>query len=328
MILSLKLNHNLNLLVGLALILTTHGLNAQVGIGTTQPHPSALLDLSSQDQGLLLPRVHLNNLTKAGLNAVHDAQEGLLVFHTADSLFGGRGLYLFNGAAWQRLAFASPAHQQWQWTSSGVHYGWGDVFIGSAASTNNDLWLSRRLVDWDNSNYFIDPAAGSVLNELKLDMGSAADVSLYWDRPDTGFFAPSQGAMGFSIEGHLKWFLSSEGRFGINTSTPEADFEVNGSVKLGDSGSIISGLKRFTKTYTIPTNWTQDTWVITMDLEELQALDVPTSAFLAVQLRDAPSRQLSISSQGMDQNGFYCTIAGIDTITSGQSFKLDFITLH
>lgn len=315
------------ILMAVILYATLWDAHGQVGIGTTEPHPSALLELSSPDQGLLLPRVGLNDLSKAGLNSNHEAQEGLLVYHNTERLFGGRGLYVFDGDSWRGLSFNRPDHQQWQWSGLGLHYSHGDVYVGSSASTNNNLWLSRRLVDWDNSNYFLDPAAGSVFNEIKLDRGSPSDVSLYFDRSDTGFFAPFDGAMGFSVLGNLRLFLSLQGEFGINTQDPVADLDVHGSVKLGPHSSIIQGLKRFSRVCIIPQNWPEDTFVVTLDSGELFDLNIPISAFIQAQMRDAPSRQIRISSHGMDQNGYYLTIAGIDSTAQGQTFTLDFLAL-
>ncbi len=49
----------------------------QVGIGTTTPHPSAVLDLSSSTQGLLIPR-----MTSAQRTDIVSPASGLLVFDT------------------------------------------------------------------------------------------------------------------------------------------------------------------------------------------------------------------------------------------------------
>jgi hypothetical protein len=299
----------------------------QVGIGTTDPDPSAILDLFSPDRGLLLPRVQLSNLSKDGLSPALEAREGLLVYQRTDTLFGDRGLYVFDGSAWRGLSFNRPEYQQWQWNGSGLHYSSGDVFIGESASTNNNLWLSRRLVDWDNSNYFLDPAAGSALNEVKLDSGSTADVSLYFDREDTGFFAPAHGALGISVYGHLRLFLNTQGQLGINTSSPEADLDLNGSVKLGANSSILQGVKRFSRECAIPANWAQNTMEVTLDNQELAALNIPISAFIQVQVRNAPNREVWISKQGIDQNSFYLTLEGIGPSSIGQNFTLDFLAL-
>ena len=48
-----------------------------VGIGTTNPSPSAILDLSSTTQGALVPR-----MTTAQMNAISTPANGLLIFNT------------------------------------------------------------------------------------------------------------------------------------------------------------------------------------------------------------------------------------------------------
>lgn len=166
-----------------------------------------------------------------------------------------------------------------------------------------------------------------MLNEIKLDAGSTADVSLYFDRPDTGFFAPAQGALGFSVSGALRLFLSDQGQLGVNTSSPGADLDINGSVKLGPHSSIFHGMKRFSRVCEIPTDWAHNTMEVTLDDLELAELNIPIAAFIEVQVRDAPNRKLWISKQGIDQDGVYLTIAGIDPSALGQNFTLDFLAL-
>ena len=78
------------------------------------------------------------------------------------------------------------------WIKFWLKYWSGPVMIGASAATNNDLWISHKIIDWDNSNYFLDPGASSVLNELKLNPGSPVDVSLYWRASNTGFYAPEK----------------------------------------------------------------------------------------------------------------------------------------
>ncbi len=49
--------------------------SAQVGVGTTHPHPSAILDVSSNSKGFLLPRLYQHQR-----NAIENPAEGLMVF--------------------------------------------------------------------------------------------------------------------------------------------------------------------------------------------------------------------------------------------------------
>jgi hypothetical protein len=66
-------------------------LNGQVGIGTTTPHTSAALDITSNTKGLLIPR-----MTEAQRLAITTPQIGLIVFQTD----GVSGTYQFLSNGW------------------------------------------------------------------------------------------------------------------------------------------------------------------------------------------------------------------------------------
>jgi|GEM_PF-3064336 len=74
-------------------------ISQSVGIGTTTPDPSALLDLNSLDKGLLIPRMTINKR-----DAIATPAKGLMVYTTDDSSF-----YMYDGA-WRRLV---PADEVW-----------------------------------------------------------------------------------------------------------------------------------------------------------------------------------------------------------------------
>lgn len=65
------------------------------GLGTATPHPSALLDMTSSTQGLLVPR-----MTTAQRTAIAAPAHGLLVFDTSDSRFY---YYNANTTTWEVL---------------------------------------------------------------------------------------------------------------------------------------------------------------------------------------------------------------------------------
>ena len=65
----------------------------QVGIGTSSPHTSAILDLTSTTKGLLLPR-----LTTTQINAISTPAAGLTVYNTDINL-----PCFYNGTAWRRV---------------------------------------------------------------------------------------------------------------------------------------------------------------------------------------------------------------------------------
>jgi hypothetical protein len=66
-----------------------------VGIGTTNPDPSAALEVNSNSKGLLMPRLSLQQR-----NSIQNPAKGLIVYQT-DML---SGFYYYDGAKWQPLA--------------------------------------------------------------------------------------------------------------------------------------------------------------------------------------------------------------------------------
>ncbi|NQY07188.1 MAG: hypothetical protein HRT68_13615, partial [Flavobacteriaceae bacterium] len=75
---------------------------AQVGIGTTTPAASAMLDVTSTDQGFLMPRVALTS-TLDTATIVGAEVTSLLVYNTATVADVSPGFYYWNGAQWVTL---------------------------------------------------------------------------------------------------------------------------------------------------------------------------------------------------------------------------------
>lgn len=90
------------LLIGLVTIT----IKSQVGIGTATPDPSSILELSSSDKALILPRVSLTSTTD--ITTVTNPVKGLLVYNLSDSGTGTNRvykdlIYLYDGVLWQAL---------------------------------------------------------------------------------------------------------------------------------------------------------------------------------------------------------------------------------
>lgn len=71
--------------------------NSQVGIGTNTPAPSAQLDISSTERGLLMPR-----MTMAQRNLIASPATGLTIYQTDNTA----GFYFFDGSNWLTLGAA------------------------------------------------------------------------------------------------------------------------------------------------------------------------------------------------------------------------------
>ena len=90
----MKTNKLYTLFIGITLSLCYTTINAQnVAINATgaQPDPSAILDLTASDAGLLIPR-----MTAAQKAAITSPAEGLMIYQTN----GTKGFYFYDGNNW------------------------------------------------------------------------------------------------------------------------------------------------------------------------------------------------------------------------------------
>jgi hypothetical protein len=83
-------------------LIITLSLNAfaQVGVNTTNPDPSAILDVESTTSGFLPPR-----MTEIQMNDINSPAEGLIVYCT--DCFSN-GLQSFDGVKWQSIGNITP----------------------------------------------------------------------------------------------------------------------------------------------------------------------------------------------------------------------------
>jgi uncharacterized protein (TIGR02145 family) len=79
----------------LAIVLLTATTYAQVAIGTTSPDASAVLDLTSDEKGFLLPRMTLDQM-----NAISKPSAGLMVYCSNCGEDNSGAISFFNGSDW------------------------------------------------------------------------------------------------------------------------------------------------------------------------------------------------------------------------------------
>ena len=139
------------------------------------------------------------------------------------------------------------------WTTVGadIERQSGDVYIGNVNTTDNDLYVSDRIIDWDNSSYYLNPDDISVMDEIQFDNGSAADPSIRFSDTDTGFFSPSVGRISFTGNGTERFRIQSDGEIQYRTTTAtNYDFTAlssfgNDGIYIGSSTSTIPILSGF-----------------------------------------------------------------------------------
>lgn len=125
---------------------------ANVGIGTTQPDESAVLDIKSSTKGVLMPRMSLQER-----NAIQNPANGLIVYQT-DML---SGFYFYDGKNWKPLTAAnSVAGVDGDWTLTGNAAVSGN-FIGTTNGTPLEFRFNNvRVGILSNTQTFLGQAAG------------------------------------------------------------------------------------------------------------------------------------------------------------------------
>ena len=96
--------------------------NAQqkVGINTTTIDDSVILDITSLDKGLLIPRVNLVNTTNI-TTPINGPANGLIIWNTNATVVNGNGIgyYYFNGTRWTKFENPSTLDKAYDFGGSG-----------------------------------------------------------------------------------------------------------------------------------------------------------------------------------------------------------------
>lgn len=116
----------LRILYSFLVVLTMNISYGQIGIGTTSPDTTSILDISSETKGLLIPR--MLGIQK---DSIMDPAEGLIVYQTD----GDIGFYFYSELEWIKLSTVSKIDD----LSDGKSKGDGtSLFIGDNAGSLDD----------------------------------------------------------------------------------------------------------------------------------------------------------------------------------------------
>lgn len=121
----------------------------QVGINTNNPDPSAVLDISSSNQGLLIPR-----MTTTQLSAIVNPAVGLQIFNTTDNQ-----IYMYSPAGWQQLSGV------WKMNGDSVYYDRGNVGIGTS-SPKASLHVEDSITSFKMTNVSVSGSNNSIIIDI------------------------------------------------------------------------------------------------------------------------------------------------------------------
>ncbi len=135
---------------------------SQVGIGTTMPNPSSILDIQSDKAGLLIPR-----LTELQKNNIDSPSVGLLIYQTNQN----KGFWYFNGTMWKPLGLNYDFENGLTEIDNKVTLGGILVNETDIDLDNNDMSFSLS-----DSGEFIISEKHEAVNRERLKISERGDV--------------------------------------------------------------------------------------------------------------------------------------------------------
>lgn len=210
---------------------------AQVGVGTTNPHASARLQVdasaSGNAKGFLPPRV-----TSTERGNISNPATGLIVYQTD----APTGFYFFNGSAWVRLITPSDNATNVTGTVAVANGGTGLTSVTSGqipfGNGTSSIATDPKLT-WDNSASRLNVTGSTWFKTNGSNLGLIFDgyspsgnlqVSRIYTEATSG--TPSDFILGTYPNGHSNqlYLKQSNGFVGIRNSNPTTALDVNGTV--------------------------------------------------------------------------------------------------
>jgi len=210
---------------------------AQIGIGTTEPDESSILDIQATNKGVLFPRIDL------GATSIPNPAKGLVVWNT-DLLNGevNTGLFFWNGSAWLSLVSNEKLNTEINniETAAGGS-GWADggnqATEGDFIGTTNYVPLEFRVND-QQVGYF-DPIGGMSLGQdatanqnKSIAIGDNADSSTSNEAIAVGSQSEASGYRSTAIGTDSQSSVNNSIAIGTNASATGEN-----SIAIGDNSS-------------------------------------------------------------------------------------------
>ncbi|STC99676.1 hypothetical protein [Chryseobacterium carnipullorum] len=104
-------------------------IHAQVGIGTPNPDPSAMLQINSKNKGILLPSVALVSSTDQ--ITVQNPAEGLIVWNNGSGTLAETGFYYWSKSKWNMISTTASN------SGNGTNGGVSPMSVWNSSATNS-----------------------------------------------------------------------------------------------------------------------------------------------------------------------------------------------
>jgi uncharacterized protein (TIGR02145 family) len=126
---------------------------SQVGIGTTTPDPSAILDLQSTSQGFLLPRMNTYQQS-----TIEDPVTGLIIFNIDSA-----DIYFFNDSIWLSLRDISDTIHPWSCGDSFIDERDGQEY--TTVQIGTQCWMAENINVGSRINGSLDMQNNNIIEK-------------------------------------------------------------------------------------------------------------------------------------------------------------------
>ena len=214
------------------LLITTVSIQAQVGIGTSSPDSTSILDLTSTTKGLLVPR-----MTATQKGAVSSPATGLLIYQTD----GTKGFYYHNGALWNLLTIdTSSLSNRINLKLSASDTSSLSNRIDTKLNTSDTFSLSSRIdlkLSKTDTSYMLLNYRTALNNKLNW-LDTTNMLSKYLRKSDTAYMSSridsilsvsnTAHTIGESYGGGIVFYVTTNGLHGLIAETQDQSSSCSG----------------------------------------------------------------------------------------------------
>ena len=212
------------LLFLLAILIFAHHSFAQFGFNSSgaSPDNSAMVDISSETKGILVPR-----MTTAQRTAIASPATGLLVFDSDLKTF-----YFYNGTSWTGISsgtFTESDPKVGTLTTAYIPRWNGSTLANSAIYDNTGTRISIGTTTISpESRLALGASSGLEGGQLQLNGSTLSSIAYHLDNFDDAFRIMSGTNF---VSSNVRLIIKNTGYIGIGTSDPTERLEVNGRIK-------------------------------------------------------------------------------------------------
>jgi hypothetical protein len=181
--------------------------NVAINNDGTAAHPSAMLDVKSNNKGMLVPR-----MTTAQRTGIASPAPGLMVYDTDNNSF-----WFYNNVAWTQITAGGSS----PWATNGnniANTNTGRVGIGTNTPNARLAVDSGIVIDQEDAN------TGTLTSALVFGSDGQAGISR-----STLAGSTTRSGLGFHVKGTRRMVLDSTGQLGIGTLNPLQALHVQGN---------------------------------------------------------------------------------------------------